>query len=63
MPAVRGQSFGDMIVQTKVETPVNLSKKQKELLRDFEKNGGTNNNPETNGFFSSVRELWDDLRD
>lgn len=63
MPAVRGKGFGDMIVQTKVETPVNLTDKQKELLREFEKNGGKNNSPETDGFFTKVKELWDDLRD
>ena len=63
MPAVRGKGFGDMIVQTKVETPVNLTDKQKELLREFEKNGGKNNSPEADGFFRKVKELWDDLRD
>ena len=63
MPAVRGKGFGDMIVQTKVETPVNLTDKQEELLREFEKNGGKNNSPETDGFFTKVKELWDDLRD
>ena len=63
MPAVRGKGFGDMIVQTKVETPVNLTDKQRELLREFEENGGKNNSPETDGFFAKVKELWDDLRD
>lgn len=63
MPAVRGKGFGDMIVQTKVETPVNLTDKQRELLREFEENGGKNNSPETDGFFTKVKELWDDLRD
>jgi len=63
MPAVRGKGFGDMIVQTKVETPVNLTDKQEELLREFEKNGGKNNSPESDGFFTKVKELWDDLRD
>ena len=63
MPAVRGKGIGDMIVQTKVETPVNLTDKQEELLREFEKNGGKNNSPETDGFFTKVKELWDDLRD
>ena len=63
MPAVQGKGFGDMIVQTKVETPVNLTDKQKELLREFEKNGGKNNSPEADGFFTKVKELWEDLRD
>ena len=63
MPAVRGSGSGDMIVQTKVETPVNLSKKQKELLHEFEKNGGKRNSPETDGFFTAVKELWNDLKD
>jgi molecular chaperone DnaJ len=62
MPAMRGHGTGDLYIQTVIETPVNLSKRQKELLREFEA-GGTNHSPESEGFFSKVKELWDDLRD
>ena len=63
MPAVRGKGFGDMIVQTKVETPINLTEKQKGLLREFEAGVGKKNSPEADGFFAKVKDLWDDLRD
>ena len=45
-----------------IETPVNLTKRQKELLREFE-GESTNHSPESEGFFAKVKELWDDLRD
>ena len=52
-----------MYIEIAVETPVNLSKRQKELLEEFRKAGGTDKstNPETEGFFSKVKEFWDDL--
>ncbi len=63
MKMMRGSSRGDMYIHTVVETPVNLSKKQKELLREFENSGNENTNPQSAGFFSKVKELWDDLRE
>ena len=52
---------GDMYLEIQVETPVNLSKKQKDLLKEFQKDGGDKNNPRSSGFFSKVKELWTDL--
>ncbi|MBM3519141.1 MAG: molecular chaperone DnaJ [Alphaproteobacteria bacterium] len=63
MPVLRGQGLGDMFVQAVVETPVNLTKRQKELLKEFEKDGGSRTSPESEGFFARVRELWEDLRE
>ncbi|RME62543.1 MAG: molecular chaperone DnaJ [Alphaproteobacteria bacterium] len=52
--------YGDMVLLVRVETPVNLSKRQKELLREFaEMDNG--NSPDSSGFFAKVRELWNDL--
>ena len=62
MPVMRGAGHGDLYIQTMTETPVNLNKRQKELLRQFEEEGG-GHSPESDGFFSKVKELWDDLRD
>ena len=56
MSALRG-SRGDMYIQVLVETPVNLNKKQKELLKDFEKSG-SNTSPESEGFFKKVKDFW-----
>jgi molecular chaperone DnaJ len=47
-----------------VETPVNLTKRQQELLREFEKAGGSQaTHPESEGFFAKVREFFEDLRE
>ncbi len=51
-----------MYVEVTVETPVNLTKRQKELLRDFETEGkGRRTSPESEGFFVRVKEFWEDL--
>ena len=60
MPVVNGRSFGDMYVETVVETPTNLTKRQQELLREFEA-AGKGHNPQSEGFFAKVKELWNDL--
>jgi molecular chaperone DnaJ len=60
MTPMRGQGRGDLFIQATVETPVNLTAKQKDLLKEFEK-AGKNTSPESEGFFAKVRELWDDL--
>jgi molecular chaperone DnaJ len=47
-----------------VETPVHLTKRQQELLREFEKAGdGRTTHPESEGFFAKVREFFEDLRE
>ena len=63
MPILHSQQFGDMVIQTTVETPVNMTKRQKELLRAFADECGDNVSPESSGFFDKVKELWDDLTD
>jgi len=63
MVPMRGSGRGDMYIQAVVETPVNLTKRQQELLREFERAGGKNTNPESEGFFRKVKELWEDLRE
>jgi molecular chaperone DnaJ len=64
MSVMRSNQRGEMYIQAAVETPVNLTRKQRELLAEFDKSGKRDEtNPETEGFFSKVRELWDDLRD
>jgi molecular chaperone DnaJ len=63
MSVLRSPARGDMFVETAVETPVNLSKRQEELLREFEAEGGHETNPQSTGFFAKVRELWEDLKD
>ena len=56
MPIVRSTQRGDMYIEINVETPTNLTAKQKELLKEFEKAGKTS--PEADGFFSKVKEMF-----
>jgi molecular chaperone DnaJ len=44
-----------------VETPQNLTKRQRELLAEFEKLSSDNTQPESAGFFSRVKEFLDGL--
>ena len=64
MSVMRSPTRGDMFVQVLVETPQNLSDRQKELLKEFEEAGDTKQqNPQSTGFFDKVKELWEDLKD
>jgi molecular chaperone DnaJ len=64
MSVLRSSSRGDMFIEIAVETPVNLTKQQQELLREFERNANpSDTSPASAGFFAKVKELWDDLRD
>jgi len=61
MPALRGGGAGDMLIELGVETPVNLTSRQKELLREFD-SLGEDNHPEGSSFFSKVRSFWDTMK-
>ena len=61
MPALRGGGTGDMFIELAVETPVNLTLRQKELLREFEELS-EDNHPEGSSFFSSVKHFWDSMK-
>ena len=58
MPVLRSSQTGDMYIQVAVETPVNLSRRQRELLKEFEKDA-KNNSPESEGFFAKAKAFWD----
>ncbi len=61
MPALRGGGLGDMVLELAVETPVNLTARQKEILLEFEKLS-EENNPEGKTFFSKVKGFWDGMK-
>ncbi|ARC87240.1 molecular chaperone DnaJ [Rhodovulum sp. MB263] len=61
MPALRGNAQGDMFIELAVETPVNLTSRQKELLREFEELS-EENNPEGSSFFTKVKSFWDGMK-
>ena len=62
MPALRGPGQGEMYIELAVETPVKLTSKQKELLREFEDSCAHSNSPNAHGFFDKVKSFWDDMK-
>lgn len=63
MTILRTQNRGDMFVEVQVETPVNLTKKQKELMQEFAGQDSDKTNPQSAGFFAKMKDLWEDLKD
>ena len=61
MPSLRGAGAGDLYIELAVETPVNLTAQQRDLLREFEA-AGKNNNPETQDFFGRVKGFWEGMK-
>jgi molecular chaperone DnaJ len=61
MPVLRSRQNGDMYVQVMVETPQKLTKKQRELLGEFDRLSSTETQPESSGFLGKVKEFLDGL--
>jgi molecular chaperone DnaJ len=59
MPVLRSSVTGDMYIQVEVETPKNLTRRQRELLEEFEKESRRETSPESHGFFSRVKEFFE----
>jgi molecular chaperone DnaJ len=62
---VRGGSVGDLLCRVVVETPVQLTKKQKELLQQFQESlteGGTKQSPKQTSWFEGVKSFFDDMK-
>ncbi len=61
MPGLRSNAKGDLFLEISVETPVNLSAKQKDLLNEFE-SLSQNNSPESQNFFGKVKGFWEGMK-
>ena len=59
MPVLRQPNIGDLYIQTAVETPQNLTKRQRELLEEFEKLSSKDNSPQSSGFFSRMKDFFE----
>ena len=56
---MRSAQRGDMFIQVAVETPQHLTKRQRELLEEFEADAGEKGSPESEGFFAKVRDFFE----
>ncbi len=62
MPSLRGRQRGDLLVELFVETPTELTGRQKELMRELAACCGESQHPRSSGFFNKARRFWDDFR-
>jgi len=58
MPVLRSAQRGDLYVELAVETPVRLTRRQKELLREFEAESQAGTHPEAEGFLARLKDFW-----
>lgn len=63
--SVRGGQVGDLLCKVVVETPVNLTGKQKELLREFEqtlKSNGSKHSPRASSWMDGVKKFFEEMK-
>jgi len=61
MPVLHSAAKGDLYIQVEVETPKNLTRKQRDLLKDFDKASSDKTHPHSAGFFARVKEFLDSI--
>jgi molecular chaperone DnaJ len=61
MPVLRARDFGDLYIQANVETPQNLTRRQRELLAEFDAESSTRTQPEASGFIARMKEFFENL--
>ena len=61
MPVLRQTAMGDLYIQIDIETPQNLTGRQRELLEEFEKISSKENSPESTGFFARMKDFFEGL--
>ena len=61
MPVLRSRDVGDLFIQARVETPQNLTKRQRELLAEFESVSSNKTHPESSGFFAKMKDFFDNI--
>src|SRR5690606_35376690 len=59
MPVLRQSQMGDLYIQVAVETPQNLTRRQRELLEEFEALSSKENSPQSSGFFSRMKDFFE----
>ncbi len=65
MKSVRGYATGDLLCQVVVETPVNLTREQKDLLTQFEESLNNSKNahsPRSTSWFDGVKKFFEDMK-
>ncbi len=61
MPVLRSRDVGDLYIQATVETPQNLTRRQRDLLAEFETESSHKTQPEASGFFTKMKDFFENL--
>ncbi len=61
MPVLRSREVGDLHIQARVETPQSLTRRQRELLTEFEAESSNKTHPESAGFFAKMKDFFDNI--
>ncbi len=61
MPVLRSREVGDLYIQATVETPQNLTRRQRELLAEFKAESSHKTHPEASGFFTKMKDFFENL--
>lgn len=61
MPMLRSRDVGDLFIQVDVETPQNLTKRQRDLLAEFDSESSNKTHPESAGFFAKMKDFFENL--
>jgi molecular chaperone DnaJ len=61
MPVLRSRDTGDLYIEITVETPQSLTKRQRELLAEFEALSSPKTHPESAGFFARMKDFFENL--
>ena len=61
MSVLRSRDHGDLYIQVAVETPQNLTRRQRELLMEFDRESSKDTSPESSGFFARMRDFFDGI--
>ncbi len=61
MPVLRSRDVGDLYIQATVETPQNLTRRQRELLAEFDAESSHKTHPEAAGFFTKMKDFFENL--
>ncbi|HWX14130.1 MAG TPA: DnaJ C-terminal domain-containing protein, partial [Methylocella sp.] len=61
MPVLRSRETGDLYIEVTVETPQSLTKRQRELLAEFEALSSKDTHPESAGFFARMKDFFENL--
>lgn len=61
MPSLRGRDMGDLYIQAILETPQHLTRRQRELLEEFDSESSHRTHPEATGFFAKMKDFFDNI--